>query len=414
MHKILSKLIIFLFNKNPKIKEDILRYIAKDELLKEELDSTKKIVKEEEKVLSEKEKQKRLEEFLKVEKGDVIYAKVPDNFYKNAEKDKLVRPWVVISKQEDKLIVVARSTSKRNMELKDLDCMIFVKKEDDVIGDSDYVINCERYYVIDEDKFIYNKGKTSSKIIEEIIRKQKVYNARALTIKKLNFKIKENDIIEYKDEKYFVYSINKSELCCYKLNKTVNNKKFSYGVLGDNYNLEPTYIYIFDNSYELTNNMSLLSMENEELKKLVKRDLFDYNEVPKLFYFNRSKQAKYEKSLVVKEEKENKEDTKKEQYKKYKFGDILSLKNSKEKVIYVSEYNDKLYYLTMSNLDFFTGISRRNLNDIQDKYGFINEQDKKRLLMKIEVMLNSKSDTLANDVVYCANDVVKTIGSKYK
>ena len=301
------------------------------------------------------------------------------------------------------------------MELKDLDCMLFVKKEDDIIGDSDYVINCERYYVIDEDKFIYNKGKTSSKMIEEIIRKQKVYNARALTIKKLNFKIKENDIIEYKDEKYFVYSINKSELCCYKLNKTVNNKKFSYGVLGDNYNLEPTCIYIFDNSYELTNNMNLLSMENEELKKLVKKDLFDYNQRPKLFYFNRTKQVKYEKSLINEEtKKENKEDSKKEYHKKYKFGDILSLKDSKEKVIYVSEYNDKLYYLNMSNLDFFTGISRRNLNDVQDKYNIISEEDKKRLLKKIEVMLCSKSDTLANDVVNCANDVVKTIGSKYK
>ena len=118
--------------------------------------------------------------------------------------------------------------------------------------------------------------------------------------------------------------------------------------------------------------------------------------------------------MDVKEEKENKEEAKKEQHKKYKFGDILSLKKSKEKIIYVSEYNDKLYYLTMSNLELFTGISRRNLNDIQDKYGFISEQDKKRLLMKIEIMLNSKSDTLANDVVNCANDVVKTIGSKYK
>ena len=66
------------------------------------------------------------------------------------------------------------------------------------------------------------------------------------------------------------------------------------------------------------------------------------------------------------------------------------------------------------NLDFFTGISRRNLNDVQDKYNIISEEDKKRLLKKIEVMLCSKSDTLANDVVNCANEVVKTIGSKYK
>ena len=35
MYKIIFKLIIFLLNKSPKIKEDILRYIAKDELLKE-------------------------------------------------------------------------------------------------------------------------------------------------------------------------------------------------------------------------------------------------------------------------------------------------------------------------------------------------------------------------------------------
>ena len=135
MHKILFKLIIFLFNKSPKIKEDILRYIAKDELLKEELVNTKKEVVKEEQQLSEQLKEKRIEEFLKVEKGDVIYAKVPDNFYKNAEKDKLVRPWIVIDKQDDKLIVVARSTSKRNMELKDLDCMLFVKKEDDTFND---------------------------------------------------------------------------------------------------------------------------------------------------------------------------------------------------------------------------------------------------------------------------------------
>lgn len=407
MHKILFKLIIFLFNKSPKIKEDILRYIAKDELLKEELVNTKKEVVKEEQQLSEQLKEKRIKEFLKVEKGDVIYANVPDNFYKNDEKDKLVRPWIVIDKQDDKLIVAARSTSKRNMELKELDCMIFVKKEDDVIGDSNYVINCERYYVIDKDKFVYNKGKISSKIIEEIIRKQKIYNSRSLAVKKLNFKIKQADIIEYKDEKYFVYDVNKNEFCCYKLSESPDNKQFSYGILGNNYNLDPTCIYIFDNAYEVINNMNLLSAENEELKKLVKKDLFDYNQRPKLFYFNKAKQSKYEKSLIN-------EETKKEYHKKYKFGDILSLKDSKEKVIYVSDYNDKLYYLNMSNLDFFTGISRRNLNDVQGKYNVISEQDKKRLLKKIEVMLCSKSDTLANDVVNCANEVVKTIGSKYK
>ena len=81
MYKILFKLIIFLLNKSPKIKEDILRYIAKDELLKEELVNTKKEVVKEEQQLSEQLKEKRIEEFLKVEKGDVIYAKVPVNFY---------------------------------------------------------------------------------------------------------------------------------------------------------------------------------------------------------------------------------------------------------------------------------------------------------------------------------------------
>ena len=415
MHKILSKLIIFLFNKSPKIKEDILRYIAKNELLKEELDSTKKIVKEEEKVLSEKEKQKRLEEFLKVEKGDVIYAKVPVNFYKGDVKDKSVRPWVVIKKYDDTLTVVARSTSKRNMELKELDSMIFVKKEDDVIGDSDYVINCEQYYVISKDNFICNKGKISNNLVEEIIRKQKVYNSRSLTIKKLNFKIKENDIIEYKDDKYFVYDVNKNEFYCYKLTKSSNNKEFSYGIFGENYTLEPNVVYAFDNIYEFSNNMSLLSIENEELKKLVKRDLFDYNEKPKLFYMNKNKQEKYEKSLVKEEpKKEEKEKIKKEYYKKYKLGDILSIKDSKEKVIYVSSYNDKLYYLTMDNLDFFTGISRKNLNDVHSKYGEISEDSIKKILIKIERMLNSKSDILSSDVVNSAKEVVKTLGPKYK
>lgn len=84
----------------------------------------------------------------------------------------------------------------------------------------------------------------------------------------------------------------------------------------------------------------------------------------------------------------------------YEFGDVLSLKNSNEKVIYLTQINGIVYYACFDQLELFTGICKVNKNRIEGFYRKLSDYELNNIALKLE-------RALPNDVYHIYSDDAK-------
>ena len=74
-------------------------------------------------------------------------------------------------------------------------------------------------------------------------------------------------------------------------------------------------------------------------------------------------------------------------YNEYNFADILSIKGTKEKVIYLYHTDKDVYYVPFTTLEIFSGINKLNINKIEGVYGSLSYSDIAKLVNKLDSKL---------------------------
>lgn len=72
----------------------------------------------------------------------------------------------------------------------------------------------------------------------------------------------------------------------------------------------------------------------------------------------------------------------------FKFGDILSLKDTKEKLIFICKRKKQIYTCSFSGMEIFSGMRKINKDLVLGKYDELLETDKKVLLDRLDRALN--------------------------
>lgn len=99
----------------------------------------------------------------------------------------------------------------------------------------------------------------------------------------------------------------------------------------------------------------------------------------------------------------------------YEFGDVISLKNSNKKVIYLTQINGIVYYVTFDQLELFTGICKINKDMVEGFYRKLSDFELNKIALKLEKALSKDiyhiySDD-AKDSILGAVKLVKKIVS---
>lgn len=78
--------------------------------------------------------------------------------------------------------------------------------------------------------------------------------------------------------------------------------------------------------------------------------------------------------------------------KSYQYADVLSIKGSKNKIIYITKSNKKIYYVTYDDIDFFRGISRIDKTNVITKYSRLSDYEIEKLTKKISMFLGLEKE----------------------
>lgn len=159
-----------------------------------------------------------------------------------------------------------------------------------------------------------------------------------------------NDSILYINGELYITG-NRTSSECYEMFKLEENIKSKHGlkINGTRYIINTKVrekINIYDDEY------FVIYHDNDLLNKLIKKS-----------------DKKEEKSL--------------------KFGDVITLKGNNKMVIYISEYNDFIYYATFDQMDFFTGLNKIEESKVLGFSRRLDENELKTLSTKIERPLSS-------------------------
>ena len=92
----------------------------------------------------------------------------------------------------------------------------------------------------------------------------------------------------------------------------------------------------------------------------------------------------------------------------YEFGDVIVLKGNNEKVIYITERNPLVYYVTFDNLDFFTGFHKIEKSKVSEVYRKLDDTEVERLATKIERPLTNGKYPIYSEI---KSDVLESIKS---
>lgn len=93
----------------------------------------------------------------------------------------------------------------------------------------------------------------------------------------------------------------------------------------------------------------------------------------------------------------------------YEFGDVLTLKGKNQKVIYLTEMNDMVYYATFEQLELFTGISKISKNNIGVISRKLDDSELNKIVTRIEKPLSSGNYPLYKEAVESILNTVKQL-----
>lgn len=373
--RIINKIIISLFKKiikkNKFIKDELINYLNN-----EYFDELKKVVKTKENEIKKQEfhDEEKIINFNNVKSGDVVVAKLLNPGDKEEENAHLYRPFFIVGRSKKKLHGLYCTTKKKNGNEYFPLCFCG--------SDKTTYLNCSRIISVSIDEFIHpSKYKVKSNDARNIIKKMLHYkhNYNEIDFKAFFNKITFNSIVLYDNNLYKISGIEKNGYKAYplSLSKGYNNISEHVIILGKK--------YVINESKEVILKPDKITLISDEL------DLHTYEE----------------ESKIKQKRDANKVGDKK--VKSYRYGDVLSIKNSKNKIIYITESNKKVYYVTYSDIDFFKGISRINKSDVIACYDHLSDEEKEKLTNNINRAFESKK----GDFTYLDLDkIIPTITMK--
>ena len=281
------------------------------------------------------------EVILELNPRSIIIAKTPG--YDNPDPDHYIRYFLVLGKDEENLYCAYMTTNEKYIEKK------YYYKYYNSFADNTDFIKCNRIYKIGKEHFVRNKKycmpyRDYNNVIEHFIKYSD--NLDYIDFNYLNYPIKNGAII-LKDNKLYLVINKIKNTNIYNVCDLLPIDKNGLYVFINN----TKYIICLDNISEIKSDDSytIIGYADENVFKKVKNtDLSDYE-----------------------------------------FSDILRLKNGGNKVIYLTQIDNVIYYATFEQLELFTGISKIESKNVEKLNEKLADKDLARLIRKIEKPLVS-------------------------
>ena len=304
------------------------------------------------------EKEKNDEEIIKRKKfdnvkvGETVIAKT--QYYNSDDLDHLYRPHIIVGRTEDELYgLMATSVDKTGN-------VNYYKNYNAETCKVSFV-KCSNIYKLDIDDYKYTADvglKVSNVLLKKIVR-----NANISKVDKNLFlkyvPIEPGSVIVSGDNYFFL--TKKLENGNYKAYRLIRSSKNYFYLTINNINYEPDFksdmiININDIDYAILSGFqSFLNKINREKKELTK---------------------------VC----------------EYTFGDIISLKGSNEKIIYITSRGHSIYYTPIDSLELFLGISGIKASSVSTKVGRLSDLELRTLIQKIDKGLSNEDKTIPNNI----------------
>lgn len=387
--KILGKLIIKILKKYPSLKNEIFEEL-KEEKAVEEKDTVienipkpitenndikitsfdlEKIITDINNILNYKkvdeeinEKQDEVKAFDSINPRAIIIAETPD--YVGDDLSHLIRPFLVVGKDSKYLYAIKETTVDKYDNNKKY------YKYYNPVRDIYSYLKCDEIFKINKDQFkkvaYYMDFNEYKEVLEKII--THCDNFEKVDFKSFKYSLRRGSIIIKNNESYVLMDDEKNT-DEHKIAKLVKD--------------ENSEIYI---NYK--GSKHVVDVDNIFKLKASDKDYTIIGDVPSKFV------GRIRNTDIS----------------DYEIGDVLSLKNSKEKIIYLTQIDKMIYYVNFDQLDFFTGISKIEKDRICGHYRKLNSGEIKRLISKIEKPLSNDNSV----VYYAAKDNILNSISKIK
>ena len=337
---LISKIILKIMDKFPQIRKDIEESFQKEKGIEEDIEyesTDKEIEKDIEYESIDKEN-----EFNKVCAGDVIWSTTPD--FKNNDKSHLIRPYLVIGRNKNMLYALYGTTKKHYEEPEYYGIKLSRNKEESYF----YCCNITKLD-INNFKSIYTMLSDASM---NAVYKKIINNTDCL-------KYIDKRFLDTKREKAAIIMCNKQIYIIININK--NNDKYKVVELVPG--KASHCVHLFGQDF-IANNQNIITLDKNNPIIAIKTDIDYYNYLLKIHTNN--KQISYNE---------------------YNFADILSIKGTKEKVIYLYHTDKDVYYVPFTTLEIFSGINKLNINKIEGVYGSLSYSDIAKLVNKLDSKL---------------------------
>ena len=359
MLNFLTKIIIKLLKKYPKLEENIVLYFDEKNMVSENEEASNVI------------SQDKINKFKSVKAGDIVIAKTPN--YKGSDDSHLYRPFFIVGRSRRKLHGLYGTTSTNAMGKEGY--YHFYDKSRDKVSHYD----CSKIYVLDINDFknkLFSLDKTKCRKILDLLVKNCNFS-NMVDFNEFEFEPKVGNVI-ISDKKYYIlYGLNENkDFMAYELIKNENSKR-----------------YIKINNCKYTLNYS-------------NRKIINQNDIDCVILDDANNYLRF-----LKENKPSKEKTKatyKEQ--NYNFADVLSLKNSKDKIIYLTRKNNLIYYVTEEQLELFTGIKYIDINMVSGFYRKLSDEEINKIINVLNKPLNNNHLNYVPD--YVKNNILNNINVK--
>lgn len=372
MKKLLTNIIIWVLKRNTEIKDNIISNICED--IKnnkiEEID-----LKNEERIIN----------FKNVKAGDVIISKTKD-WHGKIDISHYFRPYFIVGRTEDRLYgLYCTSSDKAN---NDINFFHFFNKSDIKKEGRVSHVDCKKICVLDinhfKDKAFTTDILTRRKILEKLIQVTDGYESY-VDFSYFGFNPGVNSVVKYNGNFYYLYD-------------KLENNKFNAALLKESGRIDKGII-IFNKGYVLDKTKKEV-IDKEDIEYVIYEKTHDFKKsIHKLKTDVISPKIDTEKNIIEVTEKETLETNDSYNEEKYKFGDVLSLRNSRNKIIYLTTFNKQIYYITDEQLELYTGMRFAHESEINGFYRKLSDKEFSRLINVLNKPLNSdKIKFVPNDV----------------
>ena len=264
----------------------------------------------------------------------IVVAKIPN--YEGENNNHVIRYYLVVGK-DDKYFYCSHNTTTDKSEHKNY------YKRYDAHSNKYCFFKCYKIYKIGKDEFISNRFILPMEEYKDIINLYVKFcpDLDKIDFKYLNYNINVGRIIMYENEPFVVFDFikNTNIYRAFRLTPNDDAKLYVY-MKGKKHDI------VFDDIREIknTDNYTVLGFAPSKVVDIIRnKDISNYE-----------------------------------------FGDVLSLKNTSEKVIFLTQIKNMVYYATFDQLDMFTGIYKMENSNIDKLYSKLSDKQLSRLISKIQ------------------------------